>query len=169
MRRSVGSVKPAWGVTSHVPISEPGQASISYEVSPMRLSRGARIAPAIASLILVLAACSSSGSGASADGGGASDGAASGGAGGDQVELTGFAFSPSELTVAAGTTVTFVNNDSSPHTVTEGSDGTAADGARFDEDVAAGEEVTVTFDEAGTYQVTCKLHPDMNMTVTVEG
>ena len=136
----------------------------------MRLSRDARLAATLAALLLVLAACSGdSGGGGSSDGGGG-DGA-SDGAGGDanRVELTDFAFSPSELTVPAGTTVTFVNDDSAPHTVTEGSDGTAADGARFDEELPAGDEVTVTFDEAGTYQVTCKLHPAMNMTVTVEG
>ncbi len=138
----------------------------------MRRSRSARVAPAIAAILLLLVASggSSDASDAGASdngGGGASADAGSGSA--DQVELAGFAFSPSELTVAAGTTVTFVNNDTSPHTVTEGSDGEAADGARFDEDVAAGEEVTVTFDEAGTYEITCTLHPEMNMTVTVEG
>jgi plastocyanin len=134
----------------------------------MRVSRGARVAPAIAIILLLLVACG--GSSDASEGGAASEGAASdgGGGGGDQVELSGFAFSPSELTVATGTTVTFVNNDTTPHTVTEGSDGEPADGARFDEDVAAGEEVTVTFDEAGTYEVTCELHPAMNMTVTVE-
>ena len=140
----------------------------------MRLSRTARVAPAIAALILLLVACGGGDAGSSvADNGGdtdASAGDASGGAnGGDQVELTDFAFSPSELTVAPGTTVTFVNNDTSPHTVTEGSDGTPADDARFDEDVADGEQVTVTFEEAGTYEITCTLHPEMNMTVTVEG
>lgn len=138
----------------------------------MRRSRGARVAPAIAAILLLLVACGGSSdasdAGPSADGGGGASADAGSGSS-DQVELTGFAFSPSELTVAAGTTVTFVNNDTSPHTVTEGSDGEAADGARFDEDVAAGEEVTVTFDEAGTYEITCTLHPEMNMTVTVEG
>ena len=144
----------------------------------MRLPRTARVAPAIAALILLLVACgggdadssvADDGGDTDASAGDASAGADGGGSGGDQVELTGFAFSPSELTVAPGTTVTFVNNDTSPHTVTEGSDGTPADDARFDEDVADGEQVTVTFDEAGTYEITCTLHPEMNMTVTVEG
>ena len=31
------------------------------------------------------------------------------------------------------------------------------------------EDITVTFDEAGTFNLTCKIHPSMNMTVTVEG
>jgi plastocyanin len=139
----------------------------------MRLPRTARVAPAIAALLLLLVACGGGDADSSvADDGGdtdASAGADGGGAGGDQVELTGFAFAPSELTVAPGTTVTFVNNDTSPHTVTEGSDGTPADDARFDEHVAAGGQVTVTFDEAGTYAITCTLHPQMNMTVNVEG
>ena len=135
----------------------------------MRLPRGARVAPAIAALLLLLVACGG-GSGDSGDGGGGGDsGGAESAAAGDRVSLTGFAFSPGTLTVAAGTDVTFVNDDGTPHTVTEGTDGAPADGARFDEDIAAGAEVVITFDEAGTYQITCKLHPAMNMTVTVEG
>ena len=131
----------------------------------MRLPRGARVAPAIAALMLLLVACGGGSDESGGDGGSSSDA----GGDGNRVELTGLAFSPTELTVAAGTEVTFVNADSTQHTVTEGIDGTPADDARFDEDVAAGDEVTITFDEAGTYQVTCTLHPTMNMTVTVEG
>ena len=53
--------------------------------------------------------------------------------------------------------------------MTEGSDGVAADDAAVDEEVEAGAEVEVSFDEAGTYQITCLFHPEMNMTVIVEG
>jgi len=28
--------------------------------------------------------------------------------------------------------------------------------------------VRVTFDEPGTYEITCKIHPSMQMTITVE-
>jgi plastocyanin len=119
-------------------------------------------APAAIVLIVLMAACSSGDPAASEGGGDAGEGET-------RVELTGFAFSPAELTVAPGTEVTFVNSDGAAHTVTEGSDGTAAEGARFDEQVANGAQVTVTFDEPGTYQVTCTLHPTMNMTVVVEG
>jgi plastocyanin len=123
---------------------------------------------AILFLTLLLAACSGSGasSAPAADGGdgggGASDGA---GAAGETVSLAGFAFSPSELTISAGTTVTFT--DTANHTVTEGTDGEAVDDPIVDED--GGSDVQVTFDEPGTYNITCKIHPDMNMTVTVEG
>ena len=123
---------------------------------------------AILFLALLLAACSGSAasSAPAADGGdgggGASDGA---GAAGETVSLAGFAFSPSELTISAGTTVTFT--DTANHTVTEGTDGEAVDDPIVDEE--GGSDVEVTFDEPGTYNITCKIHPDMNMTVTVEG
>ena len=88
---------------------------------------------------------------------------------GRQVTLTDFAFSEGELTIDAGTTVTFLNGGSAPHTATEGVDGVAADDPFFNEQLAPGDEVEVTFDEAGTYEVTCLLHPQMNMTIVVEG
>jgi plastocyanin len=90
-------------------------------------------------------------------------------AGGEQVTLVNFAFDPTELTVPAGTTVTFRNDDAALHSVSEGSDGQVADDAAFDEDVESGTSIEIPFDEAGTFQVTCKYHPQMNMTVTVEG
>jgi plastocyanin len=88
---------------------------------------------------------------------------------GRNVTLTDFAFSEGELTVAAGTVVTFRNAGSAPHTVTEGTDGVEAADSTFNEQVAPGDEVEITFDEAGTFEVTCLLHPQMNMTVVVEG
>lgn len=120
---------------------------------------------AILVLVLLLAACSNSAaSSAPAAGGGAASDDGSGG-GGETVSLAGFAFSPSELTIPAGTTVTFT--DTASHTVTEGTDGEAVDDPIVDED--GGSDIEVTFDEPGTYNITCKIHPDMNMTITVEG
>jgi plastocyanin len=87
----------------------------------------------------------------------------------ETVNLTGFAFSPTELTVSVGTTVTFVNDDAAAHTVTHGSDGSATEGAAFDEDLPGGESTEITFQDAGTFEVTCRFHPTMNMTITVEG
>ncbi len=84
------------------------------------------------------------------------------------VRLEGFAFDTAELTIAAGTTVRFVNADGAPHTVTEGSDGTATDDPIVDEQLAQNGTTSVTFDEPGTYQITCRIHPSMNMTVIVE-
>ncbi|HJP72516.1 MAG TPA: plastocyanin/azurin family copper-binding protein [Candidatus Limnocylindria bacterium] len=122
---------------------------------------------AILILVLLLAACSSTAESSAPatggdDGGAASDGDSSGG---ETVSLAGFAFSPSELTIPPGTTVTFT--DTANHTVTEGTDGEAVDEPIVDEQ--GGSDIEVTFDEPGTYNITCKIHPDMNMTITVEG
>ena len=83
------------------------------------------------------------------------------------VEILNSDFGP-DLTVAVGTTVMWMNGDSYAHTATEGSDGKAAADALFDLQLAAGASASYTFTEAGTYQVTCTLHPNMNMTITVQ-
>jgi plastocyanin len=84
------------------------------------------------------------------------------------VTLTGFAFDTDEITISAGESITFVNEDSASHTVTEGENGNATDGARFDEQIAANESTDITFDETGDYNVTCLFHGNMNMVVHVE-
>jgi plastocyanin len=83
------------------------------------------------------------------------------------VALTGFAFQPATLQVKAGTQVAYQNKDQIGHTVTNGENGAAASGAAFDQEVAIGATVTITFDKAGTVKVTCKIHPTMNQTVEV--
>ena len=134
----------------------------------MRRSTPATLAALLVALMLTLAACGG-GAASSApadDGGGAASSApADDGGGGETVSLSGGAFSPSTLTIPAGTTVTFT--DTTGHTVTEGSDGQAVDDPIVDESGRA--DVVVTFDEAGTFDITCKIHPAMNMTITVEG
>jgi len=126
----------------------------------MRRSRTTIFASALFALTLVLAACSSDGGASSepTDGGG-------GGGGGETVSMANTQFTPSTLTIQAGTTVTFT--DTSGHTVTEGTDGQPVDDPIVDEQ--GGSDIDVTFDEPGTYNITCKIHPSMNMTITVEG
>ncbi|HEU5324659.1 MAG TPA: plastocyanin/azurin family copper-binding protein [Candidatus Limnocylindria bacterium] len=110
---------------------------------------------------------------ASADASASIEPSASADASGDaaevRVRLDGFAFDPEELTVAAGTKVTFLNTDPATHTVTEGTDGVAADGAFINDELAANQATSHTFDEPGTYHITCLKHPTMNMTITVTG
>ena len=86
-----------------------------------------------------------------------------------RVRIDGSAFDPEELTVAVGTEVVFLNADSFEHTVTEGTDGQAVDDPIVDEEIAQNGTVSVTFDAAGTYDITCEIHPSMHLTVTVEG
>lgn len=109
----------------------------------------------------LLTACGGGAASQPADGGDDDGGATAG----ETVSLSGQAFSPSTLTIAAGTTVTFT--DTSGHTVTEGENGTPVDDPIVDE--SGGADIDVTFDEPGTYNITCKIHPNMNMTITVEG
>jgi plastocyanin len=113
----------------------------------------------VAALSLALGACTSSPS---------SSAQSSTGSGGNTVTLSGLAFSPTSLTVKAGTTVTFRNNDSVDHTVTNGKDGKPDANAAFDKSLPTGQSVDITFATAGTFNVTCKIHSSMNMTVTVQ-
>ncbi len=68
------------------------------------------------------------------------------------VNVQGFTYQPMDLTVAAGTTVTWTNNDSVAHTVTW--DDMSVDSGLFDQ----GETFTYTFDAPGTYGYYCIPH-----------
>jgi plastocyanin len=70
-------------------------------------------------------------------------------------------FSPTPLTVAAGTTVTWGNNDSTTHTTT-------ADGGNWNLTFSPGATTTVKFDTPGTYAYHCSIHPFMKGTVVVQ-
>jgi len=129
----------------------------------MRHSRPWTVSALTATLVLVLAACGTSAETTPAGDGG--DGGDGGATTGETVSMSGNQFSPGTLTIAAGTTVTFT--DTASHTVTEGTDGTAADDPIVDEQ--GGSDIDVVFDEPGTYNITCQVHPEMNMTITVEG
>ena len=86
-----------------------------------------------------------------------------------EVRIEASSFVPELLTVAVGTEVTFVNADPFDHTVTEGTDGDVVTDPIVDEPIAAGGTVSVTFAEPGTFDITCEIHPTMQMTVVVEG
>ena len=83
------------------------------------------------------------------------------------VEVKNFSFGP-DLTVAAGTTVTWTNSDNAPHTATQGSNGVKAPDALFDIQLPIGGSGSYTFATAGAYKVTCTIHSNMNMTITVQ-
>ena len=76
--------------------------------------------------------------------------------------LTTTAYSPNPLTITRGSTVTWVNNDSSTHDQ-------VADGGTFDtRDVAPGGQASVTFQNAGTFPYHCGRHPNMVATINVQ-
>jgi plastocyanin len=74
-------------------------------------------------------------------------------------------YNPNPIEIKVGDTVTWINNDSSPHTVTSSSN----DGSiTFDSDVLRrGETFSFTFDKEGQYPYLCTLHPSMVGTVVV--
>lgn len=75
-------------------------------------------------------------------------------------------YSPYLITVDAGSTITWTNNDNVIHTVTAGSPNTVSSG--FDSGLfAAGETFEHTFEESGTYPYFCLLHPWMEGVVVV--
>jgi plastocyanin len=83
------------------------------------------------------------------------------------VSIQDFFFDPDQLTVAPGTTVTWVNEGEAPHTVTS-TDGKELDSATLQ----PGDTYSFTFkdDDAGeTYAYQCTIHPEMTASVTVSG
>jgi plastocyanin len=77
------------------------------------------------------------------------------------VTIQNFAFSPVSLEVAAGTTVTWTNNDGTAHSAT------ADDGSWDTGSIAPGDSASITFDTPGTYTYHCMFHPSMTATIVV--
>lgn len=71
------------------------------------------------------------------------------------VEIQNFKFMPQTLTVAAGTTVTWTNEDSSPHTVTEKN--RVFHSAALD----TKDTFSYTFKTPGAFTYFCAIHPMM--------
>jgi plastocyanin len=84
-------------------------------------------------------------------------------AGATTVRIVNLAFDPAQVTIATGTAVSWVNEDSVPHTVTSTDD--AFDSGIFD----PGANFTWTFDQPGSFPYACQLHPQMQGTVIAEG
>lgn len=82
------------------------------------------------------------------------------------VSIVDASFGP-DITVTAGTTIFFVNNDGLRHTASHGTDGQLAEDSLFDLPLEPGASGRFTFDTPGTYPITCIPHPVMNMTITV--
>lgn len=81
------------------------------------------------------------------------------GPGTNEVFISGSAFTPSSITVAANTTITWTNKDSAPHTVTSNS------GAFNSGTINANGTFSHTFTVAGTYPYHCALHASMTASV----
>jgi plastocyanin len=82
--------------------------------------------------------------------------------GGTHVSISQFTFRPAVVSIAAGDTVTWVNDDAEEHTVT------ATDRSYTSSGLEAAETFSHRFTAPGTYQYFCALHPHMTATVVVQ-
>ena len=77
---------------------------------------------------------------------------------------SGRAFHPLEVTIARGQALTFVNQDEFIHQIY-----VKSDQMNFDSDEQPpGQNVTVGFPTAGTFEVHCHIHPKMGLIVHVK-
>lgn len=76
------------------------------------------------------------------------------------VSQKGRTFRPAEINIPRGETVTFTNEDSYIHQV-------YVSGLFESDEKAPGENVNQTFTAAGTFQVRCRIHPTMKLTIRV--
>lgn len=126
------------------------------------------IALIVACLALGLAACGGDDdSGGGSGGGGSSSGESNGG--GASVGMKDIQFDPKDITVKAGETITFTNDESVPHDVHKesGPGGDFASGP--DGGMQQGDTFKLKLDKPGTYDYVCHVHaPGMAGTITVK-
>jgi plastocyanin len=93
----------------------------------------------------------------------------------DQARMANAAFTNPTATIKAGEKIKFFNDSDATHILVVGTNGawTAMTGAPTDLNNSSGKtisphsELDIVFDTAGTYTVTCTIHPAMLVTITV--
>jgi plastocyanin len=79
-----------------------------------------------------------------------------------EVKIDNFSFGPQSVTVAVGTTVTWVNHDDIPHTVVSN------DGVFKSKVLDTEDKFSFTFSKAGSFPYFCSIHPKMTGKVVVQ-
>ena len=121
-----------------------------------------RVVAAVFVLTLTAAACG----GDEGDGGGTGDGGGSptaedGGGGGADLTIVDFSFSPADLTVSDGDTITVLNIGDTSHTFT-------TEDEAIDEEIGPGDEVEVPIEGVASQGFFCRFHSQMTGNLTVE-
>lgn len=80
---------------------------------------------------------------------------------GVKVSIANFAFEPAEITIAPGESVTWTNDDGAPHGLEYN------DGAPGTDLLLPGASFSRRFDQPGTYDYNCSVHPYMTGHVVV--
>jgi amicyanin len=81
---------------------------------------------------------------------------------GAEVKIDNFSFTPQEIKVKTGATITWTNRDDIPHTVT------STDSIFKSKTLDTDDKFTTTFTKPGTYPYFCSIHPKMTGKVIVE-
>jgi plastocyanin len=79
----------------------------------------------------------------------------------NSVTIDNFTFTPAEMTVKVGTTVTWTNHDDIPHTVVSA-------GKFRSKTLDTDDKYSFTFTTPGDYKFFCSLHPHMTGMIKVE-
>lgn len=123
------------------------------------------LVPVLLLLALAFGAC---GKGAASSPGGTTAAA-------NTVTMNATNFDQHTITITAGTALTFDDSNGAFHQICLGKDMTCNKSAKGPQDVegdgfaiSGGAKKQVTFADPGTYDITCSVHPSMNLTVTVQ-
>jgi plastocyanin len=79
-----------------------------------------------------------------------------------EVSIDNFSFTPMEMTIPAGTQVTWINKDDVPHTVV------SVDHQFKSKALDTDEKFSFTFSNPGTYEYFCSVHPKMTGKIVVK-
>ncbi len=109
----------------------------------------------LAAAAVAVAGCSSSADDVTTTAAAGDDGA---------VSVENFAFNPGTISVAAGTEVTWTNDETGVAHTTTSDDDVWNSGT-----LQPGDDFTVTFADPGTFTYFCSIHPSMTATIVVEG
>jgi plastocyanin len=120
--------------------------------------RWMRLLGALFALTLLAAACGGDDTPPAGNGGSPSESASSGG--GADLTIVDFGFSPTELSVTEGQTISIANTGDVSHTFT-------TDDGAIDQTIASGETVDVTLTGVTTGGFHCRIHTQMTGTLTV--
>jgi plastocyanin len=142
--------------------------------------RTARVAPTLMAFFVLLSGCHGGGGGDNNGGGGSSSNSSStttsstttssssapapaATGGGGSVTMKSIKFNPATVKVKAGDTVTWTNEDSVGHDVTNKSFKSGSAGG-----IEPGQSFKHKFAKAGTFKYVCTVHPGMQGTVVVK-
>ena len=136
-------------------------------------SKTAELLVIFCAVAITLGGCTIVGDGSKETPGGRQDGAASNrlttvdpvqqpGVNEIQIVIENFAFVPSEVTIAEGTKVTWINKDEAPHTATSTDKKFNTGGLDTDD------KYSFVFNDKGEFPYFCALHPHMTASITVK-